>query len=494
MTGLPTLDPEIADLGVAIGLLTDSGSGVQLDSSWFDAPADRLSGALADDGRRNALVRFADAVLDSGGRDERAGVTYLKLFDLRTLAGDSTLPDLTIKVSLDDRPTAYVEVGVAATFATTGPVTTTDVLIPLYRAAKTGQVVGQPFALLDGGVVSVSTDLTLETTTPAVADFGLQGVSAAVETSLTGSPQPSFRLVLRGLHLPGAATSPDVQLGGPGASLEDALLSLVFGLVRQGVDGLAGPAAAQVNAVLDLAGLGVAAGIPPLPVADLATEGVDALRDWFVRLLGSDPARAAWLHAVGQLFGVDSSGPDHVDVPIGTGPVRARLTLGTATGASGHLILTPRLGLVISAPVTADQIALGVEANADLFTLDVASGAFTAVPSAEVVVTATGTGTGAAAKLLHTSVADIGTLRLGLEVLDGTPRALIDLVDVDVQGHHFDVLDLSTPQAAAAAAGDLAAGVLGLRCSRSGRPGRAWRRCSACHRRPTSRSSTGPGC
>jgi hypothetical protein len=460
VTGLPTLDPEIADLGVAIGLLTDSGSGVQLDSSWFDAPADRLSGALADDSRRNALVRFADAVLDDGTHTERAGVTFVQLFDLRTLTGDSTLPDLTIQLSLDARPAAYVEVGLAATFVTTVPATTTDVVMPLYRAAKTGQVVGQPFALLDGGVVSVSTDLTLDTTTPAVDAFGLQGVSAAVETALTGGPQPSFRLVLKGLHLPGATTSPDLELGGPDTSLEDALLSLILGLVRQGVDSLAGAAAAQVNAVLDLAGLGDAAGIPPLPVAELAGQGVAALRDWFVQLLGSDPARAAWLHAIGQLFGVDSSAADHVDLPIGTGPVRARLTLATATGASGHLILTPRLGLVIATPIAADEIELGVEANADLFTLDVATGAFTAVPSAEVVVTATGTGTDAAAKLVHTPVADIGTLRLGLEILAGTPRALINLLDVDVQGHHFDLLDLSTPDAAAAAAGDLAAGLL----------------------------------
>jgi hypothetical protein len=110
MTGLPTLDPEIADLGLAIGLLTPSAGGVELDSGWFSDPGPRLAGALGDDSRRDPLVRFVDTVLAQGAHDERDGITYLHLFSLRDLAHSSgladptTVPDLTVQVTLDAGP------------------------------------------------------------------------------------------------------------------------------------------------------------------------------------------------------------------------------------------------------------------------------------------------------------------------------------------------------------------------------------------------------
>ncbi len=456
MTVLPTLDPEVADLGLAIGLLTPAPSGVELDSDWFADPATRLTGALADDGRRGALVRFAEAVLARGTHTERDGVILVPVLDLRELSGNPALPDLVVQVSLDARPANYTEVGLAATLQTATPVTVTEVAIPLYRAAKQGKSVAQSFALLDGGVVRVSTDLTLQTAPPHPDEFGLAGVSVAVETALSGGPPPAFTLLLKGLHLPGAPASTVVQIGGPGVSIQDSLLSLVLGLVRQSADLLAGAAATEAKAALDLLGLGGAAGIPTLPVADVVARGVSALQDWFVSLMGSPAARTAWLASLGQLLG-GTTATDHVDIPIGAGPVQARLSLDAATGASGHLLLTPRLGLTLATDV-AGAITLGAEANAALFTLDVASGAITPVPEAEVVVTATGTG---AAMLLQSAAADVGTLRLGLAVTAGNPRAVIQLRNVNVEGQQHDVLDLSTPDAAVAAAGQIAAVLIG---------------------------------
>ena len=104
MSSLPTLDPEIADLGLAIGLLSNGTSGVEFDSGWFTDPAKNLAGALADDGRRGALVRCADAVLAQGIHTEHDGVVLVHLFNLRELGGDPALPDLTVQVSLDARP------------------------------------------------------------------------------------------------------------------------------------------------------------------------------------------------------------------------------------------------------------------------------------------------------------------------------------------------------------------------------------------------------
>jgi hypothetical protein len=458
MTALPTLDPEIADLGLAIGLLTPgSGGGVELDSGWFDAPGERLAGALASDDRRSALVRFVDAVLAEGRHTERDGVVLLELFNLRQLAGGGaadTLPGLTVQVSLDSRPTDYVEVGLAASFATTAPATSTRALIPLYRAAKTGHTVSQPFALLAGGKVQVSTGLTLQPTPPPIGEFGLAGVAVAIETAVVGTPQPSFRLQLLGLHLPGAATASDIQVGGPGVPIEDALLSLVLGLVRQGADALSGAAAQEVGAALDLLGLGNSAGIPPLPVAAVLEHGVDELRNWFTDLMGADTARGAWLGALSQLLGGTVTA-GQVQIPIGAGPVTAVIGLRAVNGPGGHLQVTPQLGLSVHAEV-AGAIRLGAEASADLFTVDVATGSISPVPRADVVLTATGSGAGNAAKLLHNSTLDIGALRVGLSIVAGEPRALIEMRNVDIDGHHHDVLDLSSPDAVVAAVGQVA--------------------------------------
>jgi hypothetical protein len=458
VTTLPTLDPEIADLGLALGLLTSSNGGVELDSSWFENPGARLTGTLGDDARRSALVRFVDAVLAQGEHSEQDGVTYLHLFNLRELANDSSLPDLTVQATLDARPSAYVEVGLAAALGTTAPESSTQVAIPLYRAAKANQSVAQPFALLAGGVIRVGTELTFQSAPPATDEFGLAGVEVSVEAALVGGAAPSFRLVLKGLHLPGAAASSDFAVGGPGVAIEDALLSLVLGLVRQSAEALAGPAADEVQAALSLLGLGDAADIPPLPVDDLLEHGVGELRDWFVAVMGATTARAAWLSELASLLGGTAS-QDHVDVDLGGGPVTARVGIQAATAPSGHLTVTPQLTLILSA--VSGSVRIGAEAKADLVAIDTATGAIVPVPHTELAVTAVGSGSGNAGKLLHTSPLDIGSLRLGLAIDAGAPTALIQLLDVDFEGHQHDVLDLSSPEAIAAEAGQIAGELIG---------------------------------
>ncbi len=458
MSGLPTLDPEIADLGLAIGLLSAGTDGVELDSTWFDDPGERLTGVLADDDRRTALVRFADAVMAEGQHDDSGGVSRIHLFNLRTLAGDDTLPDLTVSASLDARSPDYVEVGLAVTFATTDPATSTDLTVPLYRAAKTGKSVPEPFALLAGGVIHLACDIVVSTAVPATDEFGLAGVSVGLDTALTEGAQPSFQLVLKGLHLPGATSSEDLAIGGPGQDLEQTLLSLVLGLVRQSADALAGAAGDEARAALDLLGLGDAVGIPPLPVADLLDRGVDELRDWFTGLVGAPAARDAWMGSLaGLLGGSVDSGPtgDLVRIPVPGSPVTVEIGFSAATGPSGHLIVTPRLGITLTADV-AGAVRLGAEAVADVLTIDTATGALSAVPHVEVVATATGAGAGDAADLVHTGDFVVGMLRLGLAVDHGAAQALVQLRDVTLEGHPHAVVDLSTPDAVVAAAGHLA--------------------------------------
>src|SRR5690348_4113884 len=459
MTGLPTLEPEIADLGVALGLLTPSPSGVEFDSTWFDSPGTHLSGALGDTDRRNALVRFADTVIGEGQHDESGGITYLHLFDLRTLAANNTLPDITVQVSLDANPASYVEIGIAVSVATGNPATATRAVIPLYRAAKKNQHVAQPFALLDGGVVQLSTDLTFSATAPATDEFGLQGVSVSVATALTNNPAPSFSLVLKGLHLPGAAQSHDVPIGAPGANIEQTLLSLVLGLVRQAAEALSGQAAADAGAALSLLGLSDGSQVPSLPVADLVEHGADKLRDWFVGVMGDAAARGHWLQALADLLG-GTVANGLVQVQIGGSPVHIEIGLGATTGASGHLMVTPTLGLNVGLDV-AGAIHLAAEAKADLLTIDTSTGALTPVPDVEIAVTAMGNGAGNAALLLHTQHLDVGSVRLGLAVRNGTPQALVQALNVSLDGHTQDVVDLSTPDAVVAELGQVASTLIG---------------------------------
>ena len=452
---LPTLDPEIADLGLAIGLLSaGSGGGVELDSDWLKDPGPRITTALADEGRRAALIRFVDEVLGQGEHLERDGVVLLPLFDLRALANDDSLPDLTVQASLDARPANHVEVGVAVSLRVEQPRVTTELLVPLYRAKKTGRSVSQEFALLDGGVVQVSTELTLSPDPVPVAEFGLAGVAVSLATPLVGGPPPAFRLRLIGLHLPGAATTEDIDLGGPGASIEDSLLSMVLGLVRQSAAALSGPAADELAALLDLLGLGDAAAIPALPVQDVLARGAEALRDWFTEVMSDVAARAGWTASLAQLLGGTVSG-DLVDIALGSGGVTAQLGLRSATGPGGYPQVTPRVGL--SFTTVAGDVRLGGQVMADLFQLDVGTGSMTPLPYVDVAVTATGSGTGAAAKLLGTGPLDVGAVRLGLAIRSGSPQLLVELDDVTVDGVTRAVLDLSSPQAVVAAAGELAA-------------------------------------
>ena len=200
---------------------------------------------------------------------------------------------------------------------------------------------------------------------------------------------------------------------------------------------------------------GDAAGIPPLPVAELVDQGVDRLRDWFVEVMGAAPARTAWLTALAQLLGGTVTG-DHVAIHIGGGPVTARIGIRAVTAPSGHLVVTPQLGLSLS--TTVGTVRLGAEAVADLVTIDTATGALTPIPNAEVVVTAAGAG---AAKLLDTATVKIGSLRLGLAVRNGTLHPLLELRAVEFGGHPPQNLDLSSPDAVVAAVGNLAATLLG---------------------------------
>jgi hypothetical protein len=183
------------------------------------------------------------------------------------------------------------------------------------------------------------------------------------------------------------------------------------------------------------------------------------VRDWFTGLVSTPGARTGWLTSLAELFPGSSVAGGDVSVPISGGPVSVQVGFRSATGSGGHPQVTPRIGVQFTTDV-AGGVRLGGRVAADLFTIDVGTGTLTPLPYADVAVTARGSGSGDAGKLLNTGPVDIGELRVGLSIRDGAPRALLELHDVDVDGSHQDVLDLSSPQAVGAAAGQLAGNLL----------------------------------
>ncbi|HEX5100998.1 MAG TPA: hypothetical protein VFV94_15920, partial [Polyangiaceae bacterium] len=452
------LSPEIVDLGLAIGLLKQSGGPVEFDSDWFSDPGPRVTQALADDDRRAALVRFVDAVNGPSDATRTGGVTLVKVFDASEL-GIADAPRLVVNVAIDDSSDTYVEVGVAITHSTTGPETHTDLVVPLYRTGKRlGSelaTVPEPFALAAGSPIRLQSTLSLGSGEPDASGFGLRGVAVTVNVPFTGA-EVGVEIDLQGLRLPGSTAPVDIQIGGDGASLEHALLSLVIGAVRAAAAAL-GSAGHAALAALDLIGLGSDPALPALDLSQLAAEGVAALRSWFAEAMADQTRRRAWLDALGTVIGGTRSG-DVLAVALGGGPVNLELSVAAAAGTGGHLRVTPRVGLELSTLIGAGAgaVRLRAEGSIEAMTVDLADGAVTPIPSAELHVTLEGNG----ARLLDTGPIRIGSAELGIALKAGVVVPLVRLLDVVVEGTPHEVVDLSSADAVVAAAGNVASDLL----------------------------------
>ena len=85
MNPTAVMPAEIVDLGLAIGLLEKDGGSVEFNSDWFSDPGPVVSKALADEDRRDALVRFVDTVNGASDATQVGDITAVKLFDARDL-------------------------------------------------------------------------------------------------------------------------------------------------------------------------------------------------------------------------------------------------------------------------------------------------------------------------------------------------------------------------------------------------------------------------
>ena len=454
---MSVLSPEIVDLGLAIGLLRrGTGGDVSFDSDWFSDPGPRVSRALADEHRRASLIRFVDAVNGETPVVNSGGVQLLKIFDATEL-GIPDAPALVVMLAIDDRDAHFVEVGVSVSFSTTAPATRTDLVVPLYRTGKligtgpTVESVLEHFALKAGAPIRVATSIQLGGVVDS-SGFALGSVDVAVSIPVSGSDAPTIEISLIGLRLPGATQPTDIHIGGPDSTIEESLLSLVLGVVRAGAAALGG-AGESVMAALDLIGLGPNPQLAPIDVGDIAARGVSVLRDWFAAAMAGQASRDAWLGSLGKVLGLPLT-PGVVTIPI-AGGLAVTISIGAQPGAGGHLKVTPRVSIELSTTIGggASAVRLAARAAVDVFTIDLADGSLTPVPTAELFVDVGGHGT----HLLATGPVHIDQANLGIGLVGGEVQPVIRMLQVAVNGAApHAVVDLSSADAVVAAAGQIA--------------------------------------
>src|SRR5262245_29211074 len=435
----------VSDLAEALGLV-DSGGTFQ--DSWVSDPGDHLATVLSNDAQRDALLRFVDEALGGGEqRTDPAGLVWLPIVECRD-------PKLTIYAVIDPQP-KYVGIGVGATFTSdTEPSASVTAHVPVFQANRGTSSVATPILLgQQGGRVSVTTEITVETEPAVPGEAHLGGVSVGLTVpTAAGDGNPEISIALRQLQLPGATTPSDLVLSLDSLDdLRDSAIELILGLVKAQADALAG---GPLEALARMLGLRAGSGIPEFPVQQIADQGVDALATWFETVVADETSRSAWLDALADLAGAGALVDDgELRVDIGTDAV-LRLGLAVSPGARGQPILTPRVSLSVA---PSDDIRL--RAEADLLTLDLGTGSATALPQLSVQLIA-GRREGPAdpepgGTNLLTGDPACRALRLGF-ALDPQRRPTVVLAadGVDIGSHSYETLDLTNPDALAEIAGD----------------------------------------
>lgn len=447
-----------ASLATAIGLMR----GGSAQSSWFEAPlgdardgsfAPGLSTMLADDVQRNALVDFVDEVLGPPDRETAGGEVWVPLFS-------ESDPPITISAVLTERA-GSVRVGVGAEYeAGTGtPRVTTKVHVPIFQFRRreggleqTGNSLPE-WLLLGGpnGNIAVALDVVLDESLPQAGEPALGGITIGVSIPTSQDGNVSFSIGLQRLQLPGAPAPTDLTLDVDSIDeLGSDVLELILGLVRAQAEALdlTVPELRPFAGLTGMLGLRAVPDIPPFPIADLVTRGIDAIVDWFAAVLDDPDARDAWLAQLATLIGATPDAADDA-VVFAIGDAELRLGVRIDGAVNGLPALTPWIELGLDTSAARGRVEVG----ADLFRLDTSTGSVAALPllRAEAVF-----GVAAGAPPLLTGDPAIASLRLGIGVADGQrPEFRLTLHTVTLNGRAYDVIDLSSPEAALDAANDL---------------------------------------
>ena len=423
----------LADLAEALGLTNDGA----FEAEWLSDPGKHLGAMLANQRQRDALIAFVDEVLGGAQRSTGPdGSTWLPI-------AQASNPAVTVYAVFDDRAADSVAIGVGVRVVSTAPAASLSAHVPLFRAAKQGHTVASPVLL---GTAAARGTLSIDITTdaapavPGQARLGGVALELSVPTGAGGAP-PEFALRLRGLQMPGAPSPRDLSLAVSDlATLESSALDLVLGLARAQAAALpAGPLAALAG----LIGLGDGIAVPPLPLQDLARDGVTALARWLGDTLQQAAARSAWLGQLAALLG-GAVNAGRVTFPLG--PLRLTIAVPAAPGATGLVRITPTVGIEWPA-----QPGIWLRAEAVLCSLDLGNGQALALPSLTFgLVIGAAAGGAALLDVVGPPALHVDSLRAGFGLdAQRRPTLLLAADGVTIAGHDHATLDLSSPDAIA---------------------------------------------
>jgi hypothetical protein len=441
---------DVAGLATALGLLDEGGS---VDTSWFIDPGSHVKDMLREQAQRDALAQFIQDALgdETAAVTDDPGRTWIPL--LKLTAGS----DLFLVLEPNARGTV-VSVGVRVEIA--DPVTTSaEIRVPLLRV---NQASGVAFLLgldtTDPGDMADATAALTGSVTVADPTLNSVGITAAIPLTMeSGSPNgtPTVGIVVHGLRLPGEAEPMDISLD-TSSSLGHEFTHLLVAII-QGEGASATGAAHDLLAMLGLLPAAGAGAIPPLPIADLLTDPIPALRAWLQSIAQDAAAIGAWIDALAGLTGATAlaSGPPYgVTIAIGSSGASLDLTLNVTTDDAGGIVLTPGLSITDSPTATTQVVAA-----ADLARISLGAGGIQALPHLQITARyspSIGTITSASPP----AVINVGAVHAGLALdSDRKPVFVLGAEQVDIGPdaghlHHHDVLDLTSPDALAEVAGE----------------------------------------
>ena len=428
----------LGNLAKALGLFDSHGNP---NGGWFADPEGSLKTMLSDPDQRAALIAFVDEAMGGADRSSEAGVTWLPIVSIED-------PPLSIAVTIDEGRSDALHIGLGLRVTTDAPASASSLAVPLFRVQKKGgPSVSQPLLLgSPGGRIRIGTSVTVDAAPPVPGQARLGGIGIEIDLpTAPGDPAgPVFGVALNGLQLPGAQTPRDVRVSADGAGdLDDALLDLVLSLVKAQADAVT--ADPKLAAFAGLLGLRGADAVPDFPITTLPTRGVIAIADWVRGILAQAGSRNDWLGHLAALIGGTRVGEN---VQLALGGAALAIGLRVENGPSGNPRLTPSLGLKLG------NDAARVEARADLFRIDLVTGAAFALPSLGLWAAAGS----AASPILHIvgpPAAHADTLRIGF-ALDAARRLNFVLAadGVTLGTHTYPTLDLTSPDAVMDAVGD----------------------------------------
>lgn len=427
---------EMSDLLRALGLV--DGTTGNFNSDWVANPDDYLKDILADEGQRQALLSFVAAVRDGQIERDADGRQWIELFSEGLVPGAS----IVFFIVVDDAPQNEVRLFLGVRFTTSAPLanSASSLMFPLFRAGKkdrpqpsSPELVGQT-----GGRIVVTGEVTIADGPAAPGEAALEGVGVLLSIpTAQGDGDPKIGMMLRGLQLPGETAGRDLvlSLADPEA-IADGGIELILGLLQAQIGTAAGT---QIRAFAKLLGLASDPNIPDFPVEDVFERGVEALGDWVAQALGDATRRTAWLQALaGLLANGATANASGVTLPVGGAQVR--IGIAAVPGVGGRPVVTLSLSFGFS------QGAAEVRLTADLVRLDLGTGAAAAVPSLR-----------AEARFDLSALAmpnvSIETLSIGFGLdEDRRPVLVVALQNAVVFGTTHALLDLTNPDALAAAA------------------------------------------